>query len=335
MDNTGLILKFTNKIDELLRRYSITEHENAVCMDTSRDDSDVRLNFIVDKKYVLRINNGGGIDEDRIARMQRLAERYNSVNVKCPRFIKSVDGRYSFLCDGYLVYLQEYLDYPLASEIAESKTIRKQVIEHLGVFASKFTGVDLWETNSMWSLIDLAPLDVDIDEKQENFNELYDKLVEIGEIALAKEAAAFNEANRAAIKRIYKKLPRCVYQGDLNPTNILTDRGEFVGLIDFNMAGTEVNVNNFINETDSLDDELFRTLPPQKVLTAAIAEQDGLMSLILKNYTLNNDEISVLENYRNICLISQYPTVSAFIDCLDDMRYRPRIIELIKLIINR
>lgn len=42
--------------------------------------------------------------------------------------------------------------------------------------AAKFSGVDLSETKSMRSIIDLAPLDVDIGQKQENANTLMEAL---------------------------------------------------------------------------------------------------------------------------------------------------------------
>ncbi len=53
--------------------------------------------------------------------------------------------------------------------------------------AAKYSGVDLSETKSMWSIIDRAPLDVDIDEKQENANTLMEALRKNGLDALAKK----------------------------------------------------------------------------------------------------------------------------------------------------
>lgn len=97
----------------------------------------------------------------------------------------------------------------------------------------------------MWSLFDLAPLDNDVDEKQENLDMLVEHLTAIKEDSLAKELIAFNEQLRNRIKPIHNQLPQCVIQGDLNFSNLLVADGHFKGLIDFNMAGTEVNVNHF------------------------------------------------------------------------------------------
>jgi len=47
-------------------------------------------------------------------------------------------------------------------------------------------------------------------------------------------------AQAEKIKKVFNELPRCVYQGDLNSSNALHQDGRFAGLIDFNMAGTDV-----------------------------------------------------------------------------------------------
>ncbi len=41
------------------------------------------------------------------------------------------------------------------------------------------------------------------------------------------------------IQKEFEKFPRCVCQGDLNPTNYLQKDGHFAGLIDFNLSDTE------------------------------------------------------------------------------------------------
>ena len=46
-----------------------------------------------------------------------------------------------------------------------------------------------------------------------------------------------------------------MYQGDLNNSNILIKDNHFYGLIDFNLSGTEVNINCFLAETNRGFDE--------------------------------------------------------------------------------
>ena len=56
---------------------------------------------------------------------------------------------------------------------------------------------------------------------------------------LAEKLADKNSAVRGELLGFYAGLPRCVFQGDENFSNVLVDgSGHFTGLIDFNMSGT-------------------------------------------------------------------------------------------------
>ena len=55
--------------------------------------------------------------------------------------------------------------------------------------------------------------------------------------------------NRAALEKVYRKLPTSVFQADLNSSNILLDDADrFVGIYDFNLCGREVFLNYLIRE---------------------------------------------------------------------------------------
>ena len=98
-------------------------------------------------------------------------------------------------------------------------------------------------------MIELTIGDTDVDEKQENFDNLKKCLMDKGYIDLANKLIKQNDEAREKIKTVMANLPRCVYQGDLNNSNIVIDKEDnFRGIIDFNMYGTEVNVNCFLNE---------------------------------------------------------------------------------------
>ena len=192
--------------------------------------------------------------------------------------------------------------------------VYKEIRCSIGEFAGRFTGVDLSDVNLMWSLIDLAPLDVDRDEKQENLDMLEEALRKIQEDSLADEVVAFNNETRERIKKVYKHLPRCVIQGDLNGSNILIKDGHFAGLIDFNMAGTEVNVNQFCCETnDDITEEEFLSKTVDQLYDDWTRRQKEALEIILSRYTLNDLEKSIIDDYRSICQISMYPNVIGFI----------------------
>lgn len=299
-------------------------------------ENDNRETVVLDNKWVLRGSSSKEMTEERISELSFLIERYCQFGIYAPQFKKTLKGNYIVALSDKNFYVSEYADYPLASDIQiNSKSLLYQKIKHLGGFANEFTNQNLMKTRSMWSILDLAPLDKGIDEKQENCNTLCTTLKKFSLDALANQIETYNEKNRNAIQRVFKDLPRCVYQGDLNDTNILMKDNQFYGLIDFNMAGTEVNINCFLAETAYLPEEKdFMFLSATSILDKMVREQDEALKIILENYSLNSIEKSVFENYRNLILMFQYPNVCAYIYYLSG-EHRTKIIELIHLMISR
>ena len=319
--------------DRFIDSYNIN-YNNIKIIDSSKPN-DFRFNIILDNKYVVRINNKDVITEERLAEIDRLISRYNDIGVYVPHYIKNNDGRYSLKSNDMICYVSEYADYPLASEIdINHEQLVKETVLHLGILAKEYSNYDLSKVKSMWSIIDLAPLDVDIDEKQENINWLVEELKKIGEDNITKRVMSFNNLNRNKILEVFNDLPRCVYQGDLNDSNILIKDNHFYGLIDFNMSGTEVNINCFLSETNrSLEEEDLEKYTVKELLDEMINYQNKYLS-IFNNYQLNDIEKQVFENYRNLILISQYPNVCCFVNGIKG-KCKEKVLELIELIINR
>lgn len=306
--------------------------------DTSHSDDDKRLNYILDNKYVLKINSIGAMWETRLQEIHRLIERYRSIDIYCPDLIPTLGGMLSYTWHkhgkDYTCFVEEYAIYPVIGWGTERN--RKEVIEHLGILASKYTDVDLSETKSMWSIIDLAPLDVNIDEKQENTNTLIDALSKNGYKDLALKVETFNTMLRQKIMPVFDKLPRCVYQGDLNSTNELHKDGHFIGLIDFNMAGTDVNINVFLNETNWFPEEAeFDSLTVEEILARQDFEQTENLAVILSNYTLNNDEKYAFPYYKRIVNMFQYPDVCLMVEWLGNEARKEKCVALIEALLKK
>ncbi len=322
--------------DELvnfLKNYDITSVTAFEVID-STNGNDYRLNIIIDKKYVLRINNEV-MTEERLASIDRLCERYRNIGIQTPRLYKNKRGNYITPYDEHICYLSDYIDIRSEDECdCDHRQVRLEVLKSIGRFSKRYSDYDLSSINSMWSIIDLAPLDNDIDEKQENLNLLVTTLREIQEYELADKVNAFNEAIRERIKTVYKSLPRCVIQGDLNSSNILVKNNHFVGLIDFNMAGTEVNVNHFCAETnEAISEEDFERQSAKELYENWISLQNAEMNIILQEYELNELESKAIEDYRSIGLISQYPNVMSYIEFLK--RDKAKMIQILNYILLR
>ncbi len=329
------------EISEIIARFGLTAQKVTAFYDTSHGDDDRRLNYILDDKYVLKVNSLGAMWEDRLAQIHRLILRYRSIGLYCPELMPTVDGELScrWRKDGrdpeYICFVEEFAKYPLIGD-DEDKFDRNEVIEHLGILAARYSGVELSDIRSMWSIIDLAPLDVDIDEKQENANTLVAALHKNGYDELADRVDSFNRMLRERIMTVFDRLPRCVYQGDLNSSNELQKDGHFVGLIDFNMSGTDVNINVFANETDWFPTEAeFDALSVQKLLSRAESEQNARLAVILRHYELNEDEIYAMPYYRRIVDMFQYPNVCAMVRWLGDDSRKEKCIEMIEALMAK
>ncbi|MBR2545042.1 MAG: NUDIX domain-containing protein [Erysipelotrichaceae bacterium] len=301
---------YSMDVQMLLDRFLDHKVKSYRVIDSSQN-GDYRMNIIIDNRYVLRINDHV-ITEQRLSEIAELVKKYNECGIKAPCLIRSKEGRYLREYGNKVCYVSEYLDYMTLSQCGfdNYKEIYDEVFRFIGCFAQKYKDKDLMSTNSMWSLIDLAPLDNGIDEKQENLNSLVYFLKRKGYKELTNRINEFNNSVRERIIRIYKKLPRCSIQGDLNWSNILVDDGHFIGLIDFNMAGTEVNINEFICETSYYPDETeFNNMSTAELYEHVIKTQNERLSLIMEKYQLNELEKSAIEDYRSISLISRFPNV--------------------------
>jgi len=326
------------EIRDILSNFGLTFQCITQTYDTSRGENDVRFNYILDERYVLKVNTEGAIWEERLGEIGRLIGRYRSIGVYCPAYIPTTEGALSCYLekDGkkYICYVEEYAEYPIMGDTIDYE--RKEVIEHLGILAARYSGTDLSETKSMWSIIDLAPLDVDIDEKQENTNMLVAALREHGYEALARQVDRLNDEMRGKILTVFGELPRCVYQGDLNSSNILHRDGHFAGLIDFNLSGTDVNINVFANETGCFpEEEELDELSPEQLVNKMSAEQEALLSVIFRHYTMDPAEKFAFPFYRRIADLFQWPNVCSMVKWLNEDDRREKCAALIRALAEK
>ncbi len=303
----------------LLAQYGIESMEHVGLIDTSHDEADIRWNYIIDKKYVLRLTNAPEMTEARLDDLNRLIARYGDFGLRCPAFIRGQDGRFFHSWKELQVYLSEYIDLPTADKAGlsqeEKDALRGEVVLSIARFMERYKGVDLSPTMGMYSLFDLCPFDVPlgIDEKQQNLNDLCAALRKAGEEGLAQRLAAKNEVVRAQLLSIYRDLPRCVTQADEGFTNVLLD-GEkhLAGLIDFNLSGTDVCVNlianNAILDLDDLGDKPF---DPADALEQMLAGFGRNAARMLEVYHASEMERDALVGYAWIALVSQYPNARA------------------------
>ncbi len=305
-------------------------------IDTSKSIQDLRYNYEINEKYFLKISCNKGMSEYKLNCIDNMISNYCSIGVYCPSLIKRPNGKFMFEYEFdsmlYSCYMEEKAVYQTGHIIGDiDYSIKRDIVEHLGVLASKFSGVNLSKSNSMWSIVSLSDYDDEIDEKQENFNSLIECLSNHGYIELGNQLTLMNNVSRTRILEIMDCLPKCVFQGDLNNGNILLDfNRKFVGLIDYNMFGTEINVNCFLNEAMYyIELRDFEQLSGSEVYNKCLKIQTSLLKVILRNYELNSDELAIVSDYNRIIFSSFYPNVELFRYMLNEDLYVDKVIEFL------
>ncbi len=305
----------TEILSELLK-YGYTGLGDIRLIDTSHGSDDIRLNYFIDKKWVLRFCNAPEMTEARLAELNRLIERYIQFGLKCPRFLTDQSGRFFHDRNGLVCYLQEYIDLPTAYEAGlepqEEDAVWQEVLDSVAAFAEMFRNADLSNTMGMYSLFDLAPYDIPVgkDEKQQNFESLCQALLEIGETALCERLQAKHSMIREKIRSVYKDLPRCVFQADENLSNVLVDENRHLaGLIDFNLAGTEVIVNQFANLRGGFKESVTEPIGADIRMQYAIDCYHKYQDRMLRIYHATELEKRAIKWYSWIALAAGWPQV--------------------------
>ena len=302
----------------ILRDYGISCTGAIRLIDTTRSPSDIRLNYIIGNKWVLRFCVAPDMTESRLDDLSRLVQRYLESGICCPRFLADPFGNYLHSWNGMKCYLTEYIDMPLAGseDIKNKPELVHEIQASVARFAQRNKNADLSPVMGMYSLFDLSPFDLPggIDEKQENFNTLISLLKDLKQDALTEKLQARHEDIRSKLKSVYRELPKCVFQGDENFSNILIDADQhFAGFIDFNLAGTEVIVNQLVNLAGfDYDEENKEPETASLRLNKALLSYREQMSAMLRIYQADDLERQALVWYAWIVMIAQWPVLCYF-----------------------
>ena len=319
-----------------LAEYGFHGEGDISLIDSSHSQDDIRLNYIIDKKWVLRFCKAPEMTEKRLCELNRLIGRYNDFGLKCPFFLADKDNRFFHEWKGLSVYLSEYIDLQTGYELdeAEWEPVWNEVLDSVAAFAEAYRNVDLIDTMGMYSLFDLSPFDKECgkDEKQQNFENLTKVLREMGENHLADKLETRHTKIREKIRSVYRKLPRCVFQADENLSNVLVDEHHHMaGLIDFNLAGTEVIVNQFANLGGGFNENNKEPVGAAARLKYAQDSYRKYQDHMLQIYHATELEKQAIHWYSWIALVAGWPQVCFFLDGLKDEKLKDEILGLLDM----
>ena len=143
------------KCCELLKDFDISGIQSMEMIDSSHGEEDIRYNYILDKKYVLRVNSANIFSEERFHELNALIQRYQDYGINAPLFLKDKYGVVLHEEDNIYYYVSEYLDGIIPPEDLsgkESATLVYERIKLISGFAKKYKNIQLSSVVSMYSL---------------------------------------------------------------------------------------------------------------------------------------------------------------------------------------
>lgn len=233
-------------------------------IDSSRGERDFREVAIVEfeggEKAVLKITDNDFTFPDKIKMWQKTAQEYLKLGYYCPQIMPDKKGDFpiaEYKGRSCVVYAEEYAPYrPVENPSGDNKgeipvaKYEKDVLIMTARVASKhFSYTDY--PSGYCSFGKFCPSDKtdEVLETAEDWKKYADTLPSEFRPQVQR-IWEFWTANRNALKKIYGELPTSVFQGDINPTNLLVDeQGNFVGVFDFNLCGKEVFLNYLFRDT--------------------------------------------------------------------------------------
>ena len=308
--------------------------------DTSHSESDIRINVYVNEDWVIKINSKNELTQNHFVEVSKVIENYNRSGIYAPRYLNAPNGKYLYEFNfgeiEFVAWIEEFATYEVSNFNDYSDEIKIEVLKKNARYMSINSHRDLMSRRSMWSIIELPDWQDEIDEKQQNYHLLREELLSIKQSNLINRLDEVNQTCRNKIKEALPHLRKCSIQGDLNATNILVNKNEFMGLIDFNMSGKEVNINNILNETRyGLLMSDFDNLTAKEIFKKMTDYRNHLLDYIFKFYDLDNVEKSVWDAYQKIIDLFLWPNVSLWIYLIKQNTHVDKVIELITLIVER
>lgn len=120
---------------------------------------------------------------------------------------------------------------------------------------------------------------------------------------------------RKNLESIYRKLPKAVFQGDLNDSNIMLDDNlHFAGLIDFNLSGTETILNYAFCECFYYleHEDMLSTLFDKNKMKQRDEYTKNNLSLVKKHYRFTPEEYTAYRAYYNVAAPFRWPYICFF-----------------------
>lgn len=341
------------EIKAIADMYNISKLAKYEFKNSSREDNDIRYTYIVHfentaEPIVIKVAKNSFTTDERIAKWKDLCKIYLEAGIYCPQVIKcKKNNEYSFgFIDNngieYTVYAEEFKKYKTVDEYvdeqlsaAENKEAKRseldnyfhsfafeeKVYETIGIMASKHIEAVPWYTAyCLYDKFCSTDLYDDNYESADLFYRTLKKKLGTENDLLESIWKNYNKM-KAEFEEEYRKLPQSVFQGDLNSTNLLIDDDlKFVGLIDFNLSGTDTILNYALCECLYYmeSEEEFNEIGKPSFWKKSDDYVKRKLSAVKKHYHFTKQELDAFNKYYNIVVPFRFPYTSDFIKLIND-----------------
>ncbi|MGF3113381.1 hypothetical protein [Facklamia sp. P9177] len=127
--------------------------------DTSPSKTDIRINFYVNKDWVIKINSKNELTQNDFIEMIKVIDNYNNSGIYVPSYLQSPDGNYLYEFNlekiEFVSWIEEYVPYEICNFNDYSDNIKFEVLKNTAKYMAKNSNKDLMSRWSMWSIIEL------------------------------------------------------------------------------------------------------------------------------------------------------------------------------------
>ena len=292
-----------------------------------------------ESKFVIKIASNNLTAVERVIGWPDIISEYKKLGCYSPKMYKSIYGNYAetvlFQERFCVVWEEEYSQFRICTSFDKAAyvgedgkyTYHDEVLAFIAKVGEKHFNHFQYPSG----YVRLAPFgegetEDEVIECVETFEKLVAKKAPAF-FAKWKQIRALFEINMRKLSEIYDKLPTSVFQADASQNNLLLDEdGHFVGLIDYNLAGKDVVLNQFLSVIlfgYSYHSKRLKKLHPLAELNRYT--QDSLIQILLhtlkqlrRYYTFNELEAKAAPFLFKYIFCVGYKQIQALQKCSDD-----------------
>lgn len=326
-------------MDNIIKLFHNNKPNTVTIKEVRNSENDSRWTAFIEfnnEKYVIKIASNGFTTKERVNGWVNIIEAYNKLGIYSPNLKKSVNGNYceetEYNGKPCIIWEEEFAKYPTYDTLDESAyklpngkyVYYYEVLEFLGKVAS--LKLNFFPYGSGYTR--LKPFSSD--EKNDEITQciqIFDGLIrEKAPEYIFRWQKILNlfEDNKKQLAEIYNSLPISVFQSDTMGSNLLLETdGHFKGVIDYNLAGCDTNINMFIST-------VFYGYSYKKTDNEVIADILDALNYIAKYYNFNELEINALPYLFKYIFAIEYRRINALKKALNDTNKVKEVLDSIE-----